>query len=323
MDSFVILKGGNKEVKVQVLSGQINKETIRCAFLLKRDVPVALYKGDMMLASSNSIYNLGNECTGQTYLVEWEGERRSRSSSRMDEGHSPAVNTSIDLSEEQKARIDRIKKWMYYSILDKTQTGTFENVNNIRSCVTVAEKETALMAAHCLPVGVPEGFTFEIYNQDGRPHLVQVKYINRNFDFVVLKTVDKEFDTCPIGLGAVEVGIEYTVLGYHGYNYQVSQSLSGFFGRIRNNQYAQYLEFVIGSPGTTRGCSGAGAFAYSRLLGIVVSGRVWPKNVYSSTGSLADHVAEACTELAEPSYTHIVPSSTIFTLFHQYNDLHA
>lgn len=78
---------------------------------------------------------------------------------------------------------------------------------------------------------------------------------------------------------------------------------------------------MLGSPGTTRGCSGAGAFTYSRLIGIVVSGRISPKNAYSSTGSLADHVAEACTELAEPSYSHIVPSSTIFALFNEYNDL--
>lgn len=101
---------------------------------------------------------------------------------------------------------------MYYSILDKTDAGTFENVGQIRSCVTVAEKETALMAAHCLPIGVLEGFKFDIYSQEGRPHPVQVKYINRNFDFVVLKTVEKEFDSCPIALAAPDVGIEYTVL---------------------------------------------------------------------------------------------------------------
>jgi len=210
---------------------------------------------------------------------------------------------------------------MFYSILTKTEAETFENISTIRSCVTVAKKEIALMAAHCLPFGVPEGFVFEIYSQENQPHLVEVKYINRKFDFVVLKTVNKGFDECPIGLAYPDVGTEYAVLGYHSYNYQSSNCLSGFFGRIRNNEHSPDLQFVIGSPGTTCGCSGAGAFTLSKLIGIVVSGRVPPQNVYSSSGSLADHVAEACIELAEPSYSHIVPSSTIFALFDLYNDL--
>lgn len=116
------------------------------------------------------------------------------------------------MNEEQKERIEHLKKFMFYSILARTETGTFENVSQIRSCVTVADKRFALMAAHCLPIGVPEEFTFEIYSQDGQPHLVQVKYINRNFDFVVLKTVEKEFGAYPIGLVFPEVGTKYIVL---------------------------------------------------------------------------------------------------------------
>jgi hypothetical protein len=118
----------------------------------------------------------------------------------------------LDLTEQQKQRIERLKTWMYYSILAKTPTGTFDNVSHIRSCVTIAEKEIALMAAHCLPDGVQEGFKFEIYNQADQPHLVEVKYINKRCDFVVLKTVEKEFDSCPVGLGGVYSGIEYTVI---------------------------------------------------------------------------------------------------------------
>ncbi|KAI6215049.1 hypothetical protein M3Y94_00339100 [Aphelenchoides besseyi] len=315
-EKVVILKHGTKEVKVQLVSGAINKETLRSAFLLEDDVPVALYKDDIMLTCINNVFNLGKMWKGQTYIVEWKEERRLRPSTRMGEAHSSAVNTSIDQSKEQNERIERYKKWMYYSILLKTEDGTFENASSIRSCVTVATKDIALMAAHCLPIGVPEGFTFEIYSQEGRPHMVQVKYINRNVDFVVLKTMNEEFDTCPIGLEAAVRGIEYTVLGYNNYNYQVSDSLSSFFGRI--GKFGPDYNFVIGSPGTSRGCSGAGAFAYSRLIGIVISGRIYPRNVCSSTGSLADNVTETDTERAEPSYSHIVQSSTIFALFNKH-----
>lgn len=101
---------------------------------------------------------------------------------------------------------------MFYSILVETETGTFKNISTIRSCVTIAKKEIALMAAHCLPDGVPEQFQFEIFNQKKQPHLVEVKYINRQFDFVVLKTVNKEFDVCPIGLAYPDVGTKYAIL---------------------------------------------------------------------------------------------------------------
>lgn len=226
--------------------------------------------------------------------------------------------TSTDLNKKQKEDVECLRKFMFYSILVETETGTFKNISTIRSCVTIAKKEIALMAAHCLPDGVPEQFQFEIFNQKKQPHLVEVKYINRQFDFVVLKTVNKEFDVCPIGLAYPDVGTKYAILGYHGYNNQPSKYLSAFFGRIRNNQHFEDLSFIVGSPGTTRGCSGAGAFTLLSLVGIVVSGRVLPQNVYSKTKSLADHVAEACIELAEPSYSHIVPSSTIFALFNMY-----
>lgn len=117
---------------------------------------------------------------------------------------------------------------MFYSILTRAEAGTFENVSTIRSCVTVAEKETALMAAHCLPIGVPEGFEFEIYSQEDQPRLVQVKYINRNFDFVVLKTVGKGFDAHPIGLAYPEVGTEYAVLvSFLPYYYRCQLSFVG------------------------------------------------------------------------------------------------
>lgn len=116
------------------------------------------------------------------------------------------------MDEEQKRYIDRLQKFMFYSILTPTDSGTFDNISDIRSCVTVASKETALMAAHCLPIGVQEGYEFEIFNQEGSPHLVEVKYINRDLDFVVLKTAKKEFDTCPISLAYPEVGTKYGVL---------------------------------------------------------------------------------------------------------------
>ncbi|KAE9553593.1 hypothetical protein FO519_003188 [Halicephalobus sp. NKZ332] len=237
-------------------------------------------------------------------------------------GSRSPTHAEYEQGEKQKKYIERLSKFMFYSILTKTEAGSFENVGNIRSCVTVAEKEYALMAAHCLPIGVPEQLQFEIYNQDDEPHVVQIKYINRQLDFAVLKTVDKEFDAFPTSLSYPDMGTKYTVLGYHGYNCQVSHCLSAFVGRIRNNRHSSRLEFVLGSPGTTRGCSGAGAFTHSALIGIVVAGRVSPQNVYSNNGSLSDHVAEACTELAEPSYSHIVPSSTIFALFDVYNNLH-
>lgn len=38
------------EVKTEVHAGEINEETIRRAFLLGSDVPIALYKDDLMLA---------------------------------------------------------------------------------------------------------------------------------------------------------------------------------------------------------------------------------------------------------------------------------
>uniref|UniRef100_A0A914DK80 Uncharacterized protein n=1 Tax=Acrobeloides nanus TaxID=290746 RepID=A0A914DK80_9BILA len=57
-----------------------------------------------------------------------------------------------------------------------------------------------------------------------------------NLDFVVLKTVEKEFEKYPNSLAFPDTGIKYTLLGYHGYNYQTSYFLSAFFGRIRNNK---------------------------------------------------------------------------------------
>lgn len=317
MDSVITLKRNGKQEIVRVISGRITKETIRDAFFLKSDVSVALYKDGIMQPVENSVYNLGTDCNGQIYQVKWDEERRSRPPSRMQEG-SPVPTT--DLNEKQKEYIERLRKFMFYSILAKTETGTFANIGTIRNCVTVAEKDTALMAAHCLPEGVKEGFQFEIYSQENQSHLVQVKYINRKYDFVVLKTVDKEFDAYPIALACPDVGIEYAILGYHGYNYQPSELLSAFFGRIRNNKHCKYLSFVLGSPGTTRGCSGAGVFNLSCLVGIVVGGRVPPQNDYSKCGSLAD-IAEALVEVGEPSYSHIVPSSTIFALFNGYIDL--
>lgn len=82
----------------------------------------------------------------------------------------------LDLNDNKIDYIERLKKFMFYSILTKTESGSFENVSAIRSCVTVATKEYALMAAHCLPVDIPEQFKFAIYNQDDKPHIVQIVY---------------------------------------------------------------------------------------------------------------------------------------------------
>ena len=67
------------------------------------------------------------------------------------------------------------------------------------------------MAAHCLPTDVPEQFPFQILNQNAKPHLIQIKCINRKLDFVVLKTVGKELDAFPNGLAYPEMDIKYTV----------------------------------------------------------------------------------------------------------------
>lgn len=94
----------------------------------------------------------------------------------------------------------------------KTEHGSFENVSTIRFCVTVAKKEYAITAAHCLPDGVPEGFQFEIFNQDDKPLLVQLECINKANDFAVLKTVKKAFGNYPQGLAYPDAGIGYTLL---------------------------------------------------------------------------------------------------------------
>lgn len=118
----------------------------------------------------------------------------------------------LDLNDNKIDYIERLKKFMFYSILTKTESGSFENVSAIRSCVTVATKEYALMAAHCLPVDILEQFKFAIYNQDDKPHIVRIECINRNLDFAVLKTVEKEFEKYPNGLAFPDTGIKYTLL---------------------------------------------------------------------------------------------------------------
>lgn len=81
------------------------------------------------------------------------------------------------------------------------------------------------------------------------------------------------------------------------------------------------LEFVLGSPGTTCGCSGSGVFTHLSLIGIIVAGRICSQNVYSNSNSLLDHVTEACVKLPEISYSHIVPASTIFAFLEQHSKL--
>ncbi|KAI6178105.1 hypothetical protein M3Y98_00465100 [Aphelenchoides besseyi] len=60
-------------------------------FLLEAQVPVALYKNGVLLTSKESIYNLGEDCNGQTYQVIWDKERRSRPQTRMSMHSRPAA----------------------------------------------------------------------------------------------------------------------------------------------------------------------------------------------------------------------------------------
>jgi len=215
--------------------------------------------------------------------------------------------------EQRKRRIKHLKDLMFYSILDKNEVGNFENIGTVRNCVTVALKEYAVTAAHCIPIGVPERFQFDIFSQDNQPHRVELKHIDREIDFAVLKSVGGGFGVFAEKLAFPEMGSEYIVLGYNGCDYQDSQSLSVFFGKIKNNRHDPYIKFECVSPAMPSGCCGAGAFTRSGLIGIVVGGRVPPKNNRSNSGSLADHTNEASTEFSE--YSHIVLSVTIFNVF--------
>lgn len=120
--------------------------------------------------------------------------------------------TILDLNSKKSDYIERLKEFMFYSILTKTDSGSFENVSTIRSCITIATNEYALMAAHCLPFDIPEQFQFVIFNQDDNSYVVQIELINRNLDFAVLKTVEKEFENCPNGLAYPDMGLKYACL---------------------------------------------------------------------------------------------------------------
>ncbi|CAI4231232.1 unnamed protein product [Auanema sp. JU1783] len=329
MDSYIVVIGNGRSVKVTAENdGTVSETTLRGAFLLENDKPIGLYRDTIALTrcrrqENDYFFKLNAEWAGAEFELCWEKARSSPTSStshpkpgskRKRVDHEQPVEIE-NLSESQTEYVSKLKKFIYYSILMKTDSGAFENVNAIRSCVTVARKECAITAAHCLPDGLPEGFQFEIFDQDDKSVLVQVEYINQANDFAVLKTVTKPFENYPQGLAYPDAGIPYTLLGYHGYNYQPTTFLSAFFGHIRNNRHFHNLEYVLGSPGTTRGCSGSGVFEGLALIGIVVSGRIPPRNMYSRHMSLADHVGEACTELAEPSYNHIVPCTRIFDNF--------
>ncbi|CAI4231233.1 unnamed protein product [Auanema sp. JU1783] len=326
MGSYIVVKGGGRTVKVAAKNeGTVSETTLKRAFLLEQDVTICLYHNEIALncrrEENDFIFELVLEWAGAEFELCWEEERRSRQVTSISSTSHPKPGSKRkrveddeepveiqNLTESQAEYVLKLGKFIYYSILMKTESGSFENISTIRSCVTVAEKEYALTAAHCLPEGLPEGFNLE--------------YINKANDFAVLKTVNIPFRKVPQGLSYPDTGISYTILGYHGYDYQPTTFLSAFFGHIRNNRHFNHLEYVLGSPGTTRGCSGSGVFSGLALIGIVVSGRVPPRNAFSMHKSLADHVAEACTELAEPSYSHIVPCVRIFdqlSVFPQHN----
>ena len=82
-------------------------------------------------------------------------------------------------------------------------------------------------------------------------------------------------------------------------------NLSYFKGIVRNDKIFPSQNYIIGSPGTTSGCSGGGVFSMNGdLYGICVSGRL---DSSSASATLYSHLQTLQRKLGEPSYSHIIP----------------
>uniref|UniRef100_A0A914CTA7 TAR DNA-binding protein 43 N-terminal domain-containing protein n=1 Tax=Acrobeloides nanus TaxID=290746 RepID=A0A914CTA7_9BILA len=109
-------------------------------------------------------------------------------------------------------------------------------------------------------------------------------------EFIEGSIIEGNFAKIPNGLALPCDRERYFILGYDAEYPHVSH-LSCFSGRFRNTKIYANQSFVIGSPGTTDGCSGGGVFdQFGHLLGICVTGKLdW-------------------TNTRQPSYSHIVPA---------------
>jgi len=196
---------------------------------------------------------------------------------------------------------------MLYSLLTDIEAGEIKE-GNIKNCVTVVTSELAFMLGYCLPKSCSLGDKFTIYGNDGISYPVEILYFDRveldGDDFVILKTTDKKFPRYPHSMLMPDSGLPYFLLGYDA-EYPVDD-LSYFNGHFRNTEIFIHRNYVIGTPGTTRGCSGGGVFDYTgNLYGICTSGR---QDGTSSFMPLYDHLQNLQIRLGEPSYSHIMPA---------------
>ena len=86
---------------------------------------------------------------------------------------------------------------------------------NIRVCVTIAEKDLAVTANHCIPKDKKEGDVLTIFSQSGKPYEVEIIYQNEELDLALLQPVEDDFEVEPLEVELPAGGEPYFALvGY-------------------------------------------------------------------------------------------------------------
>jgi hypothetical protein len=83
---------------------------------------------------------------------------------------------------------------------------------NTRLCITIAEKDLAITASHCIPKNKQNGDSLTIFDQAGQSYQVSIIFRNKELDLALLKPTEKEFDIEPLEVGTVDIGTSYFAL---------------------------------------------------------------------------------------------------------------
>lgn len=212
---------------------------------------------------------------------------------------------------------------MHYFLLERQNSGEFIE-GSVRKCVTVFSEKFALTAGHCIPNGLPNNYPFNVYDSQRNTYVVNAVKVckpeDQGDDYSILKVIQGKFANVPEAIASPYDGGRYFVLvslfcfcfkvlisEIQGYDaeYPGVSELSCFSGSFRNTNIFANKSYVIGSPGTTDGCSGGGVFnKFGRLYGICVAGKLDWTNVHTT---LSGHLNSLNLKLSQPSYSHIIP----------------
>ncbi|KAE9547654.1 hypothetical protein FO519_009134 [Halicephalobus sp. NKZ332] len=281
MDSFIVVHGNGKDVKVAVeSSGVINEDTLRHAFLLEQDVPVGLFRNEIALKShregDNSFFDLGDGWKGADFKMMWDEERHSRPATPI------AIESRPTTSDQADEIVELMKKYVY-------------KVDGILACATAVGANVLASCYHCVKHCVATGPSLDEINchreaviylthaVTGRKIKAKILVYSIEKDVALLQTMEEEklMVDGEITFKDAWFGQPYYLLGTpisdDGNPLQV---ISGRISSILQHTLATtYVHSLHGHGSARPGASGGPVFARyltdgkPTLLGIVISGQ--------------------------------------------------